>query len=157
MADGSPISHELRAPCSACTSIRGKIIERGAQDCVYCIDCERFQYNAPRAETGKPVRNVRTREAISPSQRARVLIVRANARCEVCGNTKGELHVAHLLSLDEGLKQGLTEDELNDDENLCAMCAECNLGLGKNPVPLRLAVAIQFARIRYARERAKRK
>lgn len=149
-------AHALRAPCSACGSTNGKIIERGSQDCVYCRDCERYQYNAPRAETGKPVRHVKTRETISPAQRARILMVRANGRCEICGTDKRELHVAHLLSLDAGLEQGLTESELNDDENLCAMCDACNLGLGKNPVPLRLAVALQMARIRRVREKLPR-
>jgi hypothetical protein len=146
-------SHALRDPCSACGGMDGKIVERGAQDCVYCAGCERFQYNAPRAETGKPVRHVKTREQISPSQRARILIVRANGRCELCGTDKRELHVAHLLSVEEGRRQGFTDDELNDDENLCAMCDACNLGLGKNPVPLRLAVALQMARIRRVREK----
>lgn len=151
--DGSGITHTLRAPCSACGGTAGKIIERGSQDCVYCAECERFQYNAPRAETGKPVRHVKTREAISPSLRARILILRANARCEICGTDKRELHVAHLLSVDEGRKLGWGDDELNHEENLCAMCDACNLGLGKNPVPLRLVVAIAMARIRNVKEK----
>jgi hypothetical protein len=148
--------HPLRSPCSRCGGTEGRIEEKGAQDCVYCLGCDRHQYNAPRAETGKPVRHIKTREGISPSQRARILIVRANARCELCGTNARELHVAHLLSVDAGKAQGFTEDELNDDENLCAMCDACNLGMGKNPVPLRLVVAIQMARIRIDRERAKR-
>lgn len=149
----SPIPHVLRDPCSACGGMTGKIIERGAQDCVYCLECERFQYNAPRAETGKPVRHVKTREAISPSQRARILIVRANGRCEICGTDKRELHVAHLLSVSAGREAGMSDDELNHDENLCAMCDSCNLGLGKNPVPLRLAVKIAMARMRNIKEK----
>lgn len=148
-----PVTHHLREPCRHCLSEVGRIIERGYQDCVYCAGCEAFQYNAPRAETGKPVRNVKTREGISPSQRARILVIRANSRCETCGTSDRELHVAHLLSLDAGLAQGFTEDELNDDENLCAMCDACNLGMGKNPVPLRLMVALLMARVRRVKEK----
>jgi len=146
-------THQLREACRYCGGTQGRIEEKGYQDCVYCLGCDRFQYNAPRCETGKPVRHVKTREQISPSQRARILIVRANGRCEICGTDKRELHVAHLLSIDAGREQGMSDDELNDDENLCAMCDACNLGLGKNPVPLRLAVAIQMARIRLVREK----
>jgi hypothetical protein len=141
-------AHVLRRPCAKCAGTDGRVVERGSQDCVWCA-CGEYQYNAPRLETGKPVRHVKTRETISPSQRARILMVRANGRCEVCGTTDRELHVAHLLSIDAGKEAGLTERELNDDENLCAMCDACNLGLGRNPVPLRLAIGIQMARIRF--------
>ena len=140
--------YRMRKPCVSCGSEFGRIRETGAQDCVYCL-CGRFQYNAPRVETGKAVRTVTTvHNGIKPKQRARILVERAGCRCELCGSTKGELHVGHLLSVEVGLKQGLTEDELNDDENLAAMCAECNLGIGRNPIPLRLAVALQMARVR---------
>lgn len=153
-APSPPPAFRMRKPCGYCGCEDGRIQERGSQDCVYCFGCDRFQYNAPRAETGKPVRSVTSNRAgIKPSQRARIIVERASCRCELCGTNKSELHVGHLLSIDEGLKQGFTEQELNHDENLAAMCAECNLGIGKNPVPLRLAVALQMARIRRLKEK----
>ena len=144
----------MRKPCSQCGHEFGRIEERGAQDCVFCSGCGKFQYNAPRVETGKAVRSVRTVHNISPSQRARILVVRANGRCEICGASDKELHVGHLLSVDAGLKMGLTEAELNDDENLASMCAQCNLGIGRNPVPLRLVLGIQMARMRRQAKKA---
>lgn len=139
--------HPLRAPCPSCRGVHGEIRSRGGQDCVFCRSCNRFQYNAPRVETGRAVRSVQTvHEAIKPKLRAQVL-ERATGRCELCG-ARTDLHVGHLLSVEAGLAQGLTETDLNSTENLCAMCPECNLGLGKQPVPLRLAVAIVMARLK---------
>ena len=43
---------------------------------------------------------------------------------------------------------GLTEAELNDDENLAAMCAECNAGLGEAPPPLWITVPLLKLRLR---------
>lgn len=139
--------HALRKPCTGCGGTEGYIEPKGAQDVVRCAGCERFQYNAPRTETGKRQRTVSTvHAAIKPKTRARILL-RANGHCELCG-ASGELHVGHLLSVKRGLALGMTEAELNADENLCAMCAECNLGLGKEPVPVRFVVAILMARLR---------
>ena len=142
--------YTMRAPCPRCGSTRGSLKETGAQDCVYCLDCATFCYNAPRAETGKPVRHVRTRARIKPKQRARI-IMRANTRCELCGASK-ELHVGHLLSVDAARKEGMPEEEINSDENLAAICESCNYGLGDEPVPLRLAIAIVMARAKRLRE-----
>jgi hypothetical protein len=133
----------------------GKVTETGAQDVVRCV-CGKFQYNAPRVETGKAVRSTTTvHNGIKARQRA-LIIVRANARCELCGHqaTKPseELHVGHLLSVKDGIEAGLTEKDLNADDNLCCQCAQCNLGLGSETVPLKLAVGILMARLRRTRE-----
>lgn len=97
------------------------------------------------------MRSVATVHAgITARKRARVLL-RATGRCELCGAQPPDvasLHVGHLISVRDGLDRGLTEVELNDEENLCAMCEECNLGLGREVVPLRLAVAMAMARVR---------
>jgi hypothetical protein len=42
----------------------------------------------------------------------------------------------------------MTDAEINSDENLCSMCEQCNLGLGNEVVPVRLAVAMALARLR---------
>lgn len=150
---GSPF--RMRAPCKDCGSVDGTLTETGAQDVVRCL-CGKFQYNAPRTETGKEVRTVQTvHEAIKPKLRAQV-IVRASCRCELCGkrvtDTTMELHVGHAISVKDGIAQGLTDAEINDPENLMAQCAECNLGLSAEPLPLRLLVNVLMARLRRNRK-----
>jgi 5-methylcytosine-specific restriction endonuclease McrA len=136
----------MRKPCK-CGEVVGRIETRNGQDCVFCIACNRHQYNAPKTETGRAPRTVTTvHNGIKPGQRARVL-ERDSGRCVLCGS-RNDLHVGHLLSVNEGVKQGLAEAEINDDENLAAMCAECNLGLADRPVPLRLAMALLVARMK---------
>lgn len=142
---------KMRKPCAKCGCENGSITERGAQDVVRCAACQAFQYNAPRTETGKAVRTVKTvHDAIKPKTRARVLM-RATGRCELCGERPGDtaqLHVGHCVSVKHGLQFGLTDDELNGDENLVALCDQCNLGMGQETIPLRLAMAMQMARLR---------
>ena len=134
----------MRSPCSKCGSTLGTIKPTGVQDCVYC-DCGKFQYNAPRVETGKEVRSVQTtHKLITPAVRAKVLL-RASGRCELCGRTETSaagMHVGHILSVEHGMAQGLTEVELNAETNLCALCAECNIGMGSINLPIRLIVAM---------------
>lgn len=141
----------LRQACLCCACTTGKIETRNGQDCVFCFGCGRFQYNAPKTETGRKARSIQTTHAlIRPATRARVLM-RASGRCELCGakpnGQDGGLHVGHLLSVKDGHAHGLTDSEINGDENLAAFCAECNLGMGEETVPLRLAVAIVLARL----------
>lgn len=146
----------MRKPCVKCGGHEGEVRTRGAQDCVFCKNCDAFQYNAPRTETGKAIRTVTTiHNGIKPKQRARVL-VRANCACELCGKrlsgTHVELHVGHFLSVKDGFEMGLPDDEINDDENLFAVCAECNLGLGSETLPVRLVMNILMARLRMKRK-----
>ena len=143
------IPHPLRAPCSQCGGAAGRIKETGAQDCVYCLGCDRFQYNAPRKETSKPVRSVRSSRDvdISPSLRAEILFERAGGCCEICHNMGAELHVGHLMSVAAGRAEGMTDAELNHPENLAAMCSNCNLGLKDQPVSSRLLMKLTMARI----------
>ena len=149
----APRTLVMRKPC-LCGGVNGIVRQVSSQDTVRCVACDRFQYNAPRVETGREVRSVSTvHEAIKPKLRTRIL-ERATGRCELCGKdgrAAGGLHVGHIISVKQGLEQGLTEVEINTEENLCAMCAECNLGLGSTPVPLRLAVAMVMARLRNQR------
>lgn len=147
-ADGQ---YRMRASCAACGSVFGTITETGAQDVVRCV-CGKFQYNAPRVETGKAVRSITTvHNGIKPKQRAEI-IMRAGLRCEACKRSPikptDELHVGHGVSVKDGLAMGMTEAELNSNENLLALCSECNIGLGSETVPLWLMVAIVVARAR---------
>lgn len=104
---------------------------------MFCAGCARFLYNAPKTETGERPRTISTvHNGIKPKQRVRIL-ERAGGRCELCGATTN-LHAAQILSVDDGLAFGLTEHELNNDENLCALCEECNLGFGHQSMAPRL-------------------
>jgi len=142
--------HPLRTPCNVCNGTVGYIVETGHQDVVRCTHCDAFQYNAPRTETGKKKRTTDTvHDGMKASQRARIL-VRDHARCVVCGakSTESELHVGHWLSVVDGLDLGigLTEQQLNSDDNLAVHCARCNLGQGRKTLPLWLVVGIVMAR-----------
>ena len=142
---------EMRKNCR-CGSIYGEIRTKSGQDCVYCLDCGRFCYNAPRIETGRKIRSVQTtHEAIKPNVRSRI-ICRANMRCERCGKPADQttcgLQVGHILSVLDGHEFGISDAQLNADENLIAECDECNLGHGSESLPLWLAVAIISARTR---------
>lgn len=140
---------KMRAPCKyGCQGGDGYIETKNGQDCVKCNECGRHQYNAPKTETGREARTVSTvHEAINPKMRYRVL-ERATGKCELCGKTDCNLHVGHLVSVDVGMREGMTDAEINSDENLCSMCDECNLGAGKTPIPLRLAIAMVLARLK---------
>lgn len=140
----------LRKPCHNCGHDSGYVETKNGQDCVYCWLCSRWQYNAPKVETGRDQRTVATvHEGLSAKKRARV-ILRATGRCELCGRrpngVEESLHVAHLLSVKDGLNGGLDESTLNSDENLAALCDTCNLGIGKSSIPVRVVVAILKAR-----------
>ncbi len=137
--------YKLRKPCTACGGETGEIRTKNGQDCVWCW-CGKYQYNAPRVETGRKPRTVLSvHEGITAKTRARI-ITRATGRCEMCGD-RGNLHVGHIISVKAGLAGGLTEVELNDDENLSCLCEACNLGMGREPIPLRFALAMLMARL----------
>lgn len=139
------MSFQMRVPCVSCGHNFGSIENRNGQDVVLCGDCGKYQYCAPKTETGRAVRTVKTTHAaISPKQRMRI-IERANGRCEICG-TRGNVHVGHVISVIDGHRLGLGDDVLNSDENLICECEECNLGGGAQTLPLRMFVAILRSR-----------
>lgn len=139
-----------RSPCTRCGCAQAFIAPSGGQDVVRCWDCGGAMYCAPKTETGKRTRSVSTvHRGIRPHVRARIL-ARATGRCEMCGARGGVMHVGHLIAVAVGLNVGMTDRELNDDENLAALCEECNLGQGTEPMPLRLAIAILRARIAWS-------
>lgn len=139
----------LRKQC-LCGSTTGTIETRNGQDCVLCVSCGKWHFNAPKTDTGRTVRSIQTtHQAIKPKQRSRI-IERANRRCERCGKSIDQsstgLHVGHILSVEEGHKQGLSDDVINSDENLISECDECNLGHGGGVLPVRLLIALLNAR-----------
>lgn len=136
---------QMRQACR-CGNETGRIETKSGQDCVYCLSCGKHCYNAPRTETGREVRSLRTRPDIKTGQRSRIL-ERDNGTCVVCHCDDRPLDVGHLISVDAGRKLGLTDAELYDDENLAAMCQTCNSGLSSRPVSLRQMVNILKARL----------
>jgi hypothetical protein len=140
----------MRGPCS-CGTHRGFIKPAGGQDCVYCYVCGKWQYNAPRVETGRAVRTVQTvLNGISAAQKARIKM-RASGRCEICGAKPADavgLQVSHIIGRNVGIKEGMSDGEINSDENLFAGCPECNQGLKEEIIPLRLAISIVRLRLK---------
>ena len=141
--DGTLI--EMRRPCSLCDGTHGTVETKNGQDVVNCAFCGRYQYNRPKTESGRETRTVRTRPNIKPSKKARVL-ERDNARCIFCHRADVPLHAGHLISVADGERLGMTEDEIYADENLAAMCDECNIGLGSLTVNPRLIIQAIRAR-----------
>jgi 5-methylcytosine-specific restriction endonuclease McrA len=126
-------------------TVEGTITTKGGQDVVRCADCRAYCYCAPRTETGRQPRSLRTRPAIGPSQRARILML-DNSTCVLCHRSDLPLDVGHLISVYDGRALGLTDAQLNSDENLAAMCSPCNSGIGSETLTLRIAAAVLRAR-----------
>ena len=137
--------YKLRRPC-VCGNEFGYIVTNNGQDTVWCSACKRWQYNAPKTETGREPRTVQTtHKAIKPKQRYRI-IEAANGRCVLCGKKDVELHIDHAISVKDGHAAQLPDEILSSDDNLLAMCAECNLGKGNHVLPLRILIAALIAR-----------
>lgn len=143
--------------CRWCTSTNGILLETNGQNTVYCGDCGKHSYNAPKTETGQRRRTVATvRAGIKPSQQARVFD-RDQGRCVLCGGTE-RLTIGHLLSVEEAYSLGEIGPELHDDANLAAMCEACNLGLGRHSVSPRTYAVImhRLVKAEIARREARR-
>ena len=129
--------------CKWCGSTNSTLREKNGQNTVYCDDCGRHYYNAPKVETGQRPRTVATvRASIKPLQQARILD-RDQGRCVLCG-TREHLTIGHLLSIEEAYRMGEVGPELHDDANLAAMCEACNLGLGRHSVSPRTYAVIMY-------------
>jgi 5-methylcytosine-specific restriction endonuclease McrA len=135
----------MRASCPRCGCDDGLLATVGGQDTVRCAECNRFHYNAPRSETGRETRSLRTRPDIRPSQRARILM-RDNGTCILCHRCGVDLEAGHMISVYDGRKLGMSDAELNSDDNLAAMCKPCNSGLGNESLPPRWMAAAIWAR-----------
>lgn len=139
------MTYTMRKPCAYCGSTNGTVATKSGQDCIICA-CGKWQYNAPKTETGRAVRTVSTtHELIKPKQRYRIL-ERANRSCELCRKINCVLHVGHAVSVEDGHEIGLSDDLINSDENLLALCDECNLGQGSLSLPIRILAGIIIAR-----------
>ena len=143
--DGEP--HTMRV--EHCGQTAGFLFTAGGQDTVRCKECNTHVYNAPREETGRPVRRIRTREPVNLVTRYDVL-ERDGRACFLCHADDVPLVVAHILSVADGREQGFSDDELNHPTNLFVLCAACNAGMARQSLPPRLLVALLRARTRQA-------
>lgn len=129
----------VRRRCQRCNSDIATVTPNGPHLAATCATCGVFIYNAPRHEFGLATRPVsENRKEIRPKRRAAIL-ARDNGRCVLCGRAAADgvaLTIGHLLSVDEGVALGADRDLLNDDLNLAAMCDTCQLGLGRQSVPV---------------------
>jgi len=118
------------------------------QNTVRCTLCRKWQYNAPKSETGEEQRHIKTRDNIKAATRARIL-TRANGLCELCGVSSkiSILHVSHILSVDDSHCTDITPEEVNHDDNLASLCEACNLGMGKLSFNPRLYLRLLRRRI----------
>lgn len=137
-----------RAPCPSCGCLGGVIEERGGQDVVRCAACRRYLYCAPRSETGKPQRSIRTRPTMKPSTRYRIL-ERDGSTCQICHRTDRPLVVDHAIPVEWFKSEGVDPALADDEENLWAVCEECNSGKSDTPVPIRLLLRALMARVRF--------
>ncbi len=127
-----------------CGTLEAFLIPTNGQNCVYCHECGRWLYNAPKHETGEAPRTVATlRKGLKPSQQARIL-ERDLGRCVMCG-TREDLTIGHFLSVKDGIALGVPDDVLESDENKAAMCEACNLGLQAHSVSARFYVSLLAA------------
>jgi hypothetical protein len=120
--------------------------KQNGQNIGRCTFCEAYQYCVPKHEIGEAAEPVSRRPDIKPAQRVRILD-RDHHTCISCHAADRPLHIGHLLSVDDGRKLGATDNELWSDENLAAVCDECNLGFGRWTVSLRLVYRILQARL----------
>jgi 5-methylcytosine-specific restriction endonuclease McrA len=123
---------------------------RGPNVCKRCMTCGKRQHDKiwlSKTEAGLAPRSTQTvHAAIKPKLRAKV-IDRSGGRCEMCGATNVLFHVGHFVSVDAGLAAGMTDEEINSEENLYCSCEECNLGMGAMPVSIRTLMAIIRGRL----------
>jgi hypothetical protein len=52
------------------------------------------------------------------------------------------MQIGHIISVHQGRAFGLTDAELFHDDNLVAICAECNSGQGADTMPLPFLMAV---------------
>lgn len=135
----------MRKPCPACGTPDGIVETVKGQDTVRCAWCKTFCYNQPRTESGRDIRALAKRPNISTGMRWRIF-QRDGDACIICRSTD-QLEVGHLISVADGAKHGIAFDLIHSEENLAAMCATCNNGIGDETIPIRLICKAFLVRI----------
>lgn len=130
----------------------------GGQDVIFCAACRKSVYNAPKTETGKPIRRVVNREGLKTGQRERILQSHG-AKCAICLTDTpgvGGWHIGHVISIADCKSYGFEADDYNQDENLCVLCEACNLGVGAESLLTPTMIRIFLTHNRAKREAGKR-
>lgn len=137
--------------CPFCDEQTSTVREKAPHYGLYCDNHEppRLIRWIGKAELGLSQRSVSTRKGIKAAQRSRIM-QRDSYRCQTCGRAQPEviLNVGHIISVHDGKDLGLADREINDDENLLTQCEECNLGLGKQTMPIRFVANVLMARLK---------
>jgi len=143
-------THPLRATCGHCGGAQGRIRKKSDQNCVYCVGCDRWQYNAPKVETGEERRSLSRREAIKPKRWIQLLELHGHA-CFNCGARPPDviLHAAHLISRKDAEAHGFLDEVIDSDTNLVPMCETCNAGYGRSSVAVALMYRALVIKHRY--------
>ncbi len=147
-------SHTLREKCSRCGGTTGYIRPTNQQLCLYCTECGKFQYNAPKSEVGLAPESVQS-TTIPPALRY-LVGERAHWRCEFCGRANDDsprMDVGHLLSRKDCQEANIPTRFVDVLDNLAWLCAECNAGMGSRSLRLHDLLRIHICRI-LAAERA---
>lgn len=147
-------AYTMREPCKWClkdgfTHTEGYVKSSGGQDVVRCSRCGRQCYNAPKTETGKAVRHIRSRVDLKPGQRERIL-ERDNGFCLMCGRSASQgsiMHIGHMFSVADCIADGYGPEVYNDDDNLYSSCEECNLEQGARSLAPQVVCRLIAARI----------
>lgn len=135
----------LRKPC-VCGCSDGTAEYKNGQDVVRCSGCNKFQYNAPKDESGKGLRKI-----IKDSVKNQVF-QRDGFRCMICGASAAEeagviLNLSHIISVCDAEKiseaYGVKCDEwVNKPINLFTCCEACNHSTGSMSLIPKVAVFI---------------
>lgn len=140
-ADQPPQFITLRNHCE-CGWMVAKITVKSGHNCAYCTECDKYQYNVPKVDTGQKKRSVTTlRRSPKPKQRFRILSLDRN-RCAICRATDKPLQIGHIVSVKDALANCWTSKQINADSNLFTVCEECNLGEGSQGLPKDIAARI---------------
>lgn len=123
-------------------------------DFAYCSDCpERPSIGyIPKRFTGAPTKPKRRPDLRVSSDS---IFERDAWRCQLCGASAQEgtkLEVAHILSREDGKKQGASDEEVDHPTNLFACCHDCNNERGGVSLPPLLILRLIRARLHRGRQ-----
>lgn len=146
----SPFTCKPR-PCRVCArDITNVLIRKaGPNNSAHCATCYGHVGSVSKAETGEPVRHVRSRVDLKQGQRERIL-ERDNGFCLMCGRRAQDgiiMHVGHMFSVVDCKRDGFGPEVYNDDANLFAQCEECNLEQGGKSLADQVILRLLVARI----------
>ena len=82
------------------------------------------------------------------------ILERDSSTCVRCHRFDKQLHIGHAISVRDGKLMVVSERELYDDENLLALCEECNVGQASDTLSVPFLVLVLRIRIAHRDNRA---